>query len=310
VGSSINMRHMRAFTALAEHQHFTKAAEAIHLSQPALTALIKQLEADLGVQLIRRSTRAMELTEAGREFLASARKLLLDFDDAMKSVSDYRAVKRGSVRIAALPSLCVSSLPMAIKTFKDANPRISISVLELFGERITEALRERTVDFGLSYWHGEEDIAAQPILTDRLIAVGTSKLMGDVSQTLRWKDLEGRPIIAMAKGTTIRMLTDSAAMQADVPLNPVLEPFLLPSAIAYAQVGLGIAIISSALAPRRASGLRAARLVAPSIKRMISLVHLHKHTFSPAAAAFRDHIIATAASPDLTADVGRPSSSR
>jgi LysR family transcriptional regulator, carnitine catabolism transcriptional activator len=307
VGSSINMRHMRAFTALAEHQHFTKAAEAIHLSQPALTALIKQLEEDLGVQLIRRSTRSMALTDAGREFLASARKLLLDFDDAMKSVSDYRAVKRGSVRIAALPSLCTSTLPVAIKTFREAHPKVKVSILEFFGERVIEAVRERTVDFGLSYWHGEEDIAAEPILADHLIAVGTNKLLGSKSQSLRWKELEGQPIIAMAQGTTIRMLTQSAAMQAGVHLGVVLEPYLLPSAIAYAQAGLGIAIVSSALTPRKIStGLRAVRLVAPAIKRTISIVHLHKSALSPSADAFRRHIVAAVSSNSAT--IAAPSS--
>ncbi|MBL8550231.1 MAG: LysR family transcriptional regulator [Hyphomonadaceae bacterium] len=291
MASVTNIRHLRAFIALAEQQHFTKAAEAIHLSQPALTALIQQLEADLDVRLIERSTRGMQLTEAGREFLFSARKVVADFEDALKNVSDYSAIKRGSVRIAALPSICASLLPPLLKGFRDAYPNIALKVQDLSGERLADALKTRAVDLGFNSWDNNYEYEAYPVLADRLVVLCPE---GELrTATVRWRELEERPIIAMAPGTTIRGLTDGAAAAAKVRLKIVLEPHLMTSAIAYAQAGLGWAILpSTAAPPGRFKALKAARLCEPAVERTLCLVHLRASSLSPAAVALRDHVLA------------------
>jgi LysR family carnitine catabolism transcriptional activator len=297
-----NIRHLTAFVALAEHQHFTKAAEAIHLSQPALTALIQQLESDLDVRLIERNTRSMHLTEAGREFLASARKVLADFEDALKNVSDFSAVKKGSVRIAALPSICASWLPSILRGFRDRYPNINLKVMDVSGERLDDAMRSRVADLGLNCSDNNDEYEAAPVVTDRLMVFGLKEELR--SATVRWRALEDRPIIAMAPGTTIRALTDGAAANAKVRLKIVLEPQLMPSAIAYAQAGLGWAILPSTSAHRgRFESLRAVPLCEPAIERTLSIVHLRTSSLSPAAAALRNHILATrgAAGPTVKA---------
>jgi LysR family carnitine catabolism transcriptional activator len=292
LASVTNIRHLIAFVALAEQQHFTKAAEAIHLSQPALTALIQQLETDLDVRLIERSTRSMHLTDAGREFLASARKVLADFDDAIRNVSDYSAVKKGSVRIAALPSICASWLPSLLRGFRDRYPNIALKVLDVSGERLDDALRTRAADLGLNACENNDEYEAAPVVADRLMVLGPKEELR--SATVRWRALEDRPIIAMAPGTTIRALTDGAAATAKVRLKIVLEPHLMPSAIAYAQAGLGWAILPSTAVHRsRFETLKVAPLCEPAIERTLSIVHLRTSSLSPAAAALRDHILAT-----------------
>jgi LysR family carnitine catabolism transcriptional activator len=292
LASVTNIRHLIAFVTLAELQHFTKAAEAIHLSQPALTALIQQLETDLDVRLIERSTRSMHLTDAGREFLASARKVLADFDDALRNVSDYSAVKKGTVRIAALPSICASWLPALLRGFRDKYPNIILKVIDVSGERLDDALRTRAADLGLNSCHDNDEYESYPVVADRLMVLAPKEELRSAS--VRWRALEDRPIIAMAPGTTIRALTDGAAATAKVRLKIVLEPQLMPSAIAYAQAGLGWAILPSTYAHRgRFVSLKAVPLCEPAIERTLSIVHLRSSSLSPAAAALRDHILST-----------------
>ena len=85
----INIKHLKAYIAVASELHFTRAADKICLTQPALSSLIQQLEQDLGVSLISRHTRQVELTEAGSEFKATAEKLVADFEQAIYDVITY-----------------------------------------------------------------------------------------------------------------------------------------------------------------------------------------------------------------------------
>src|SRR6476661_6451586 len=106
-----SIRQLRAFVRLVEESNFTRAAKAMHLSQPAFSALIGGLEAALGVRLFDRSKRHVALAPEGAEFHASALRALAEFDRAIAGVNDRTALRRGRVSIALLPSLAAGWLP-------------------------------------------------------------------------------------------------------------------------------------------------------------------------------------------------------
>jgi LysR family transcriptional regulator, carnitine catabolism transcriptional activator len=290
--SAINIRHLRAFTAVSEHQHFTHAADAIHISQPALSALIRQLETDLGVKLLDRNTRNVELTPIGREFYEIAQKTLATFDEALAHVADYGALRKGRVTVAALPSIASSILPRLVDEFTSRHSRIVVSVIDLPGDEVIEAVRSKRAEIGLTYTQPHPDIETHLIMRDRLILVGRLQHATARTGSIRWKSLGSEPIIAMARGTTIRALIDAAAAAAKTSLNIVLEPRLLPTALAFAEQGLGSAVVPSTITPL--STLKRCRqyeLAAPAMSRDISSIHLAQSPLAPAARALHEHIL-------------------
>lgn len=292
--SMINIRHLRAFTAVAEHQHFTNAADAIHLSQPALSALVQQLEADLGVTLLHRSTRNVELTAIGAEFYEIAVKALASFDEAMTHVSDYAALRKGRVTIAALPSLAASVVPQVTRQFTSQNPRISVNVLDLPGDEVVDAVRSKRAEIGLTYLQPHVDLDSITVMHDRLVLIGQLQHIDPERTTVRWKSLCNEPIIAMTRGTTIRALTDAAAATAKVSLNVVLEPRLIQTALAFAEQGLGSAVLPSTVTTMPslagATNCRQYELDGPSTTREISLIRLSGTPLAPAAQQMHQHL--------------------
>src|SRR3546814_23162 len=117
---NLSSRQLRAFVALAQERHFTKAAQRCHTTQPAFSALIKALEDAAGTRLFDRTTRRVELTPEGRLFNESALRLLNDLDGVMQDIQDHVAKRKGRVAVAALPSLAAGWLPGIYARFLDA----------------------------------------------------------------------------------------------------------------------------------------------------------------------------------------------
>jgi LysR family carnitine catabolism transcriptional activator len=170
-------------------------------------------------------------------------------------------------------------------------------VLDAVGEKIFEALRSHAVDVAFSVGDNLTDMVARPLFNDRLALICARDHALAVEDIVRWEQLGGAPVIAMARGTTIRSLTDSAAATAGVRLNITLEPQLVPSALAFAKAGLGMAILPSSMVSRD-PGLVALTLAEPEILRTISLLYPGQYPLPPAPAAFCEH--AARAAKDLT----------
>ena len=285
----INIKHLKAFLAVSSELHFTRAAELVFITQPALSALIQQLELDLGVQLVRRHTRQVELTAAGIEFTETAQKLVHDFEQAIHDIQTYKSIKRGRLNIAALPSVCSWLLPPILKQFKLNHPDIRLNVVDIPGQEIIDALKQRHIDFGLSYTQMNKDIEATKIMQDTLVVVCHCENHLANKKNITWRELADEPMIAMNQGTTIRTLIDSTALSKDMKLDIILEPKLMPTALAYVEAGIGVSILpSSGVSKELSPKLRCIPLSAPAIKREISLLRLKDSALSPAANSFKN----------------------
>ena len=274
-----------------QHRHFTKAAESIGLSQPALSALIHQLEEDLRVKLFNRSTRNVEPTEIGLEFSEIIGRLLLQFEEALTNITKYSDLAKGKVTIGVLPSLASTVLAETLVTFQKKYPDITLEVMDVLGTEIIDLLLNKQIDFALSRTQKHREITSIPLLFDRLVLVGTPKTITPRNGQVNWHDLADEPIIAMAPGSTIRALTDGASSTADFSLNVVLEPRQIPTAIAFARAGLGCAILPCSETPKaKLTELPQFDLVDPYIRREISLMKLNNAALSPAATALSRHL--------------------
>lgn len=283
----INLKHLRAFRAVAEQMHFTRAAEAIGLSQPALSALIAQLEQDLSVQLLSRTTRAVELTPAGREFLGAATRILGEFQRAVSDARDHATLQRGRLRIAALPSLCAALLPDLLARYHAGHPGIAISVLDLPAGEIADCVASGRVDFGIGFASGAPAEGHEPIHVDRVLALAPRALFAEAPAKISWRELARHEIIAMEHGTSVRRLIEAGAHQAGVTLRILLEPRQMASAIAYARAGLGVAVLPSAGVQIEADeDLLLIDLVDPVIERTLCVIRPPDTPFGPPAERF------------------------
>jgi LysR family carnitine catabolism transcriptional activator len=203
-------------------------------------------------------------------------------------------------------------LPGMVLEFMNEHPRIAVNIIDVPGDEVIDAIRTKRADIGLTHTHPEPDIDNTLIMEDRLVLVGQlrhAKPRDDM--TIRWKSLGSEPIIAMTRGTTIRALIDAAAAASKTTLNIVLEPRLLPTAIAFAEQGFGSVVLPSTIMPIESlRNCRQYELAAPSMTRDISMIHLGQSPLSPAARAMREHILVSLTKRQLKSSGRRKSPAR
>jgi DNA-binding transcriptional LysR family regulator len=143
---ALDFRALRYFVAVAEELHFTRAAERLYIAQPALSEQIRRLEDELGIELLRRTTRKVELTPAGAEFLSHARRILAEADAALADAARAARGETGSVRVATGATTGLDLVPKVLQAFRDERPRVALELHQSDWSDLSGGLREGSVD--------------------------------------------------------------------------------------------------------------------------------------------------------------------
>jgi DNA-binding transcriptional LysR family regulator len=146
----LELRHLRYFVAVAEELNFSRAAERLHMAQPPLSAAIRQLEQELGTELLLRTTREVRLTEAGSTFLEGARRTLAELDRARSDAQRAAAGELGHLRIGFSWSARFETLPALGRSFRLSHPDVSLLTEEMWNARMGPALRSGAIDVAVS----------------------------------------------------------------------------------------------------------------------------------------------------------------
>jgi DNA-binding transcriptional LysR family regulator len=146
----LNMRQVRAFVSVAHLKSFTRAATLLHISQPALTVQIRKLEEILGIRLLDRNSRTVDITRVGRELIPIFQRILHELDNVVVDTRALATQQHGVVRIAALPSFAAGLLPGIISRFRKANPRITFVVKDAIASKVNASVRSEEVDIGIT----------------------------------------------------------------------------------------------------------------------------------------------------------------
>jgi DNA-binding transcriptional LysR family regulator len=190
---AIELRHLRYFVAAAEHRQLTRAAAQLDLTQPALSRALRSLEHDLGVALLRRHTRGVELTRAGRRFYPEARRALVAAREALEAT---RAAAR-PVRMSRLgfQAPWTAAATEVVNAAHDAHPGTLIRLVELDGPTVASDLWAGRVDAVLVWLpHDEGDLDYQPLAIDPIMACLTARHVLAHRETLRFSDVEDEPV--------------------------------------------------------------------------------------------------------------------
>ena len=239
----MELRQLEYFVAVARHRHFGRAAEAAYITQPALSQQVRRLEAELGVALLRRTSRGVELTPAGADLLAHAETILAEVTGARSAMDEHAGVVRGAVRVAATAADAVR-LPEVIAAFHREHPGVRIALRQASAAEALELVRSGAVDLAVLSLAGDPGgltvtpLAEEPL---RLIVEPGDPLAGG-SVAARRAAAAARscwPSRAAALRATV-MEACQAAGFSPVPLLEVGDP----SAVRFlVGAGLGVALV-------------------------------------------------------------------
>lgn len=289
---NVSTRQLQAFIALTEQRSFTRAAALCHLSQPAFSALIGQLEEALGIRLFDRSTRHVEPTAEGREFEISARRVLTEFDAALAGVSDQLARRRGRVSIALLPSLAAGWLPQVLQAYSTRYPGIEIEVADVLSEACVDRVRSGRADFALAAIRADTpELQAEPFCSDGFHLVCPAGHPLTRLAEVEPQDVAAYPFIHMARTSSVRQYLDAALHP--LQMQTLMEVEQLATAMGMVRAGLGISLMPALTLFHFAHpGLVIRPLHWAGLTRQIYLVRRRDRSLSLAAQSLYEQVLA------------------
>jgi DNA-binding transcriptional LysR family regulator len=280
-----DLADLRAFVAVADLSSFRAAAEAIHLSQPALSRRIEKLERALGVRLFDRTTRAVMLTAIGRDFVRKARKLLDDLEESLLSVRGVGATKRDEVTIACLPSAVYYFLPRVISRYQETYPKIRIRILDEGANEALAAVVRGEADFGINMIGTQEpDIEFHTLRRERFVVACHRDHALARKRTVKWSDLREYDFMMIDKTSGNRLLLDHAL--ADVSERPQwsYEAQHSYTLLGLVEADLGVAVVPELAMPHTAHPtLVSISLSDPVVTRTLGLIRRRRRPLSPIA---------------------------
>lgn len=282
-----SMRELEVFLTLADTLNYRRTAERAHLSQPAVSGLITRLEASLEARLFDRSTRSVRLTAAGQALLGPARLLHQQAAAAAQAVRDVVELRAGRVRVAALPSLAATAVPVAFARFAALHPEVRLEMVDALSGAAFERVRAGQVDLALTAANPDyADLDYTPLVSDAFVLLlPADHALARPDQALRWRDVAAQPHISMPAPTSVRQYADAACLSLGLRFEPRYEVEHLATIDAMVAAGLGVAALPelAALVTRHERVVQR-RLIEPEVRRPIGLVTRRGHSLSPAAA--------------------------
>jgi DNA-binding transcriptional LysR family regulator len=293
---AVTLRQLRTFKTVADVTSFSLAAQRLKLSQPSVSYQVKELEEALGLPLLDRLGKRVQLTEAGTVLYSYARRMLDTLDEATVAIEEMRGVKRGRLRVGASTTVGIYLLPAALGAFKKLHPGLVISLEIGTRTRVTEQVLNNVLDLAVVGPASKDaELAIIPFLSDELVVVAPAghPLAGQPGLTL--KDLAREPFIMREASSGSRWSLEKEARRAGAKLVAAME-LGSNGAIKHAvESGLGLAVIS-----RYAIGLEVAsgRLIELKvrgfpIRRDWHIVHLRRRKLPAPVLAFIEFLKGT-----------------
>jgi LysR family carnitine catabolism transcriptional activator len=282
---NLTQRQLQLFTTTAVTLNLSRAAERLHLSQPAFTRALQALEAQLGVRLFERSTRQMTLTADGQRFLPAAQRLLDDLRHAVADLQGQGTGLSGRVALALGSAFGGCVLPAALSAFGRAHPAVRVQLLDDNSQGITARVVQGEVDFGIGSVVG----AAAGLVAHPLLQAPLGLLAHPAHHRLPARPSLARaqalPLVKEAEDTSIMQLLRSQGSPWAAAMEQGVEVSSLSLQLSLVQAGLGVAVLSALGASHpQASGLSFVPF-GPRVWRQLFLLHRRDRPLRPAAQA-------------------------
>jgi DNA-binding transcriptional LysR family regulator len=292
----MEIAQVEAFLAVGTFGGFRRAADALRVTQPAVSARIKGLEASLGVSLFQRGRGPLVLSPAGRALRPHAEQLLQSVALARQAVHDLRPAAAGAVRIAAALSICTYLLPDVLQRFQAAHPRVMITVRSGHSKEVLEMVLRGESDIGLARSLHHPAVETLSLRDDPLMLVGPARACPSRSRRVRLEEVADRPLVFFDRGSSDWTLTQGLFRQAGLVPNVALEVETIETAKKMVERGMGLAFLPHlAVAHELARGrLVALEIVdAEPLARSLDVIHPRQRPLTAEAQALLTTLRAT-----------------
>lgn len=283
---SIELKHLRLFALVAETLNFSHAAQAAGLSQSTVSAIIRQLEEELGVKLIDRTTRRVALTRMGEEFLPGVRRILGDVDRQIQSMREMRDLGGGHVHIACVPSVAMKLVPRVINRLRATYPNVRIKVSEVPRGQTMEMVRTSEADLAVANEPADlSELGSTPIMRDVFALVMHRDHPLARKGRVSWAEARDAGLVMMAPRTGIRLEIEHGlppGMLRDKVSYEAVNPSTLLALVAHS---IGVAPLPSLAWPEPGDPVLTVRpLYRPDVERELHLIWRLDRSLTPAAA--------------------------
>lgn len=277
---------LKTLIHVAELGSLSKAADRLHIAQPALSRQIRQLEQELGTYLFERHGRGMVITDIGREVLAHASRILEEMESIRTSAAGLRSSYRGSVTIGTPPTVAeIMTVPLARK-IREEHPHLAVRFSSAFSGYLLDWLQRGDLDLAISYDpQPMHTLRIQPVMMESLMLVGPGDAGLKLDTPVRFASLENQQVVVPSTRHGLRTIVDNCAKQAEIRLRCSVEADSFGAMIDLVRNGFGWTILP--LAPIYSQVehgvLSAAPLTDPQPTRKLVLAYPADRRISPAA---------------------------
>jgi DNA-binding transcriptional LysR family regulator len=285
------------FIALAKARHFGRAAEELGITQPTLSAAIKQLEDQLGVMLVQRGSRFQGLTPEGEQVLAWARRITGDARTMREEMRAARHGLSGRIRIAAIPT-ALAMVASLTTPFREKHPGVTFSVLSRTSIEVLSMLGNFDVDVGITYLDNEPlgRVVSVPLYSERYQLITAAGTAYSERKTVSWAEISTLPLCLLTPDMQNRRIIDQHLAEAGVSVRPTLESNSMIVLFSHIRTGKWSSIMPLNLAETFgfAEPIRAIPIVQPDASHTVGLVATPREPHTPLVAALLDEAMTLA----------------
>ncbi|MGP0855822.1 LysR family transcriptional regulator [Serratia sp. CY84636] len=281
-----SLKQLRVFVAVARHGSFSRAGEAIGLTQSAVSHSVKELEAEVGVRLLDRTTREVVLTDAGLRLANRVERLLDELQAALLDARSFGVQRSGTVRVATSQTISAHLMPQCIAAGERQYPEIRIMLRDQAQQQVLHSVRNAEVDFGIVVDPVQAvDLECEAVLHEPFLLLCREDHPFAARQEVRWSALNGCRLVLQDYASGSRPLIDSALRQQGVEAQVVQEIGHPATLFPMVAEGIGISIFPALALPLPEGGRLRVRRLVPEINRALMLVRRKNRSLTPAAEA-------------------------
>ncbi|AXI62094.1 transcriptional regulator CynR [Pseudomonas kribbensis] len=281
------LRHLRYLLAVADHGGFTRAAEALHVSQPTLSQQIRQLEESLGVDLFDRTSRSVKPTDAGQAYIECARRVLVELEAGKRALHDVKDLSRGSLRLAMTPTFMAYLVGPLVRDYVARYPGIHLEIFELSMDDIEAGLADDSLDIAIAFTPVRSpDIECIPAFVETLgVMVGREHPLYDSSLVLSPNDIAQLDFALLAPGYITRVSVDEYFRQHGITPKVQIEVNSVSTLLEVIRHAPLATMLPEAIATEDRA-LRRLRVESEAPQRGAALLRRKNNYHSAAAVAF------------------------
>lgn len=283
----VTLRQIEGFLLAGELLSFSRAAEAMHITQSAFSQQVRELEASLGVRLFDRTTRRMALTDAGATLFTKMKKGVLAIDDACEEARAIARIERGHITVGTLASLAIGVVTRALGDLRKSYPGVKVSMREDYNGPLLERVTQGEVDFAVcAQGEASSGLQFEPLFEDELVAV-MRRADARPGPVLRWSALQDAALVMLVRDSATHEQITAALAANRITREPDYHVANMFTALSMVRAGFGVTFIPAmVLREVNLGGLAWKRLQRPVPLRRIGICRRGDRTPSPAEARF------------------------